>query len=143
MFKSRKKETTSSPNNTTDINRYLNVETIPFEDNEDFDILEWWKKQQIKYPVLSIIARDVLTVSVSTVASEAAFSAGGRVVSKKRCNLSPQAIEAVVYLKDWSLADKRLHDHVREAELVADTENLKISRHEWIQDSSPSPENND
>ena len=39
--------------------------------------------------------------------------------------------------------DKRLHDHVREAELVADTENLKISRHEWIQDSSPSPENND
>ena len=93
--------------------------------------------------MLSIIARDVLTVPVSTVASEAAFSAGGRVVSKKRCNLSPQAIEAVVCLKYWSLADKRLHDHVREARLVADTENLKISRHEWIQDSSPSPENND
>ena len=85
----------------------------------------------------------VLTLRVSTVASEAAFSAGGRVVSKKRCNLSPQAIETVVSLKDWSLADKRLHDHVREAELVADTENLKISRHEWIQDSSPSPENDD
>ena len=130
MFKSRKNATTSSPNNTTDIDRYLSIETIPFEYNEDFDILEWWKKQQIKYPVLSIIARDVLTVSVSTVASEAAFSAGGRVVSKKRCNLSPQAIEAVVCLKDCSLADKRLHDHVREAELVADIENLKISRHE-------------
>ena len=41
MFKSRKKATTSSPNNTTDIDRYLSVETIPFEDNEDFDILEW------------------------------------------------------------------------------------------------------
>ena len=92
--------------------------------------------------MLSIIAR-VLTVSVSTVASEAAFSAGGRVVSKKRCNLSPEAVEAVVCLKDWRLADKRLHDRVREARLVADTENLKISRHEWIQDSSPSPENND
>ena len=36
-----------------------------------------------------------------------------------------------------------LHDHVREAELVAHTENLKISRHELIQDSSPSQENND
>ena len=44
MFKSRKKATTSSPNNTTDIYRYLSVETIPFEDNEDFEILEWWKK---------------------------------------------------------------------------------------------------
>ena len=68
---------------TTDIDIYLSVETIPFEDNEDFEILEWWKKQQIKYPVLSIIACDVLTVHVSTVASEAAFSAGGRVASKK------------------------------------------------------------
>ena len=89
MFKSGKNATTSSPNNTTDIDRYLSVETIPFEDNEDFDILEWWKKQQIKYPVLSIIARVVLTVPVNTVASEAAFSASGRVVSKNRCNLSP------------------------------------------------------
>ena len=50
--------------------------------------------------MLSIIARDVLTVPVSTVASEAAFSAGGRVVSTKRYNLSPEAIETVVYLKD-------------------------------------------
>ena len=96
MFKSRKNATTSSPNNTTDINRYLGVKTISFEDNEDFDILEWWKKQQIKYSVLSIITCDVLTVPMSTVASKAAFSAGGRMVSKKRYNLSPQAIESVV-----------------------------------------------
>ena len=40
MFKSRKKATTSSPNNTTDIDIYLSAETIPFEDNKDFDILE-------------------------------------------------------------------------------------------------------
>ena len=40
MFKSRTKATTSSPNNTTDIDRYLSVETILSEDNEDFDILE-------------------------------------------------------------------------------------------------------
>ena len=143
MFKSRKNATTSSPNNTTDIDRYLSVKTIPFEDKEDFEILEWWKKQQIKYPVLSIIARDVLTVPVSTVASEAAFSAGGKVVSKKRCNFSPEAIEVVVCLKDWNLADKRLHDHVREAALVIDTENLNLSKHEWIHDNSPLPENSD
>ena len=90
MFKSRKKTTTSSPNNTKNIDKYLSVETISFEDNEDFDILEWWKKQQIKYPMLFIIACDVLTVFVSTIASEVVFSAGGRVVSKKLCNLSPK-----------------------------------------------------
>ena len=80
--------------------------------------------------MLSIIARDVLIVPVSTVASEDTFSACGRVVSKMRCNLSPEAIKAVVCLKDWNLADKRLHDHVREAALVTDTENLNLSKHE-------------
>ena len=93
--------------------------------------------------MLSIIARDVLTVSVSTVASEATFSVGGRMVSKKRYNLSPEAIEAVVCLKDWNLADKRLHDHIREAALVTDTENLNLSKHEWIHNNSPLPENSD
>ena len=93
--------------------------------------------------MLSIIACDVLTVSVSTVASEAAFSAGGRVISKKRCNLSLEAIKTVVCFKDWNLADKRLHDHVLEAAIVTDTENLNLSKHEWIHDNSPSPENSD
>ena len=81
MLKSRKKTTNSFPNNTSDLNKYLNIDIISFEDQEDFDILIWWKSHQHKYPLLSIIARDVLTVPVSTIASEAAFSAGGRVVS--------------------------------------------------------------
>ena len=93
--------------------------------------------------MLPIIARDVLTVFVSTIASEAALSAGRRVVSKKRCNLFPEAIEAVVSLKYWNLADKRLHDYVRKAALVTDTESLKLSRHEYIHDSSSSPKNSD
>ena len=83
MLKSRKKTTNSSPNNTSNLDKYLNTNIILFEDQEDFDILIWWKSHQRKYPVLSIIARDVLTVSMSTVASEAAFSTGGRVISKK------------------------------------------------------------
>ena len=59
-----------------------------------------------------------------TVASEAAFSVSRRMVSKKRCNLSPKAIEAVICLKDWNLVDNRLHNYVREAALVTDIENL-------------------
>ena len=140
ILKIRRKITTSSPNN---IDRYLSVETTPFEDNENFDILIWWKIQQIKYQNLSIITRDVLTVLVSTIASEAAFSAGGRVVSQRRCNLSPEAVEAKVCLKDWKIADKRLHDSIREATLETKMDNLKLSRYEWMHDSSPSPPGND
>ena len=62
--------------------------------------------------MLSIIARDVLTVLMSTVASEAAFSVGERVVSKKRCNLVPDVIEAGICVKDWEIADKRMYDSI-------------------------------
>ena len=112
MFKSRKKTITSSPKNTTYIDRYLSVEIISFEDNEDFSNLKLWKKQQIRYSVLSIIARDVLTVHLSTDALKVAFSAGGRVVSNKQCKLSLEVIEAVVCLKDWNLANNGLHNYV-------------------------------
>ena len=100
MLKSRKKTTNSSPNNTTDLDRYLNIDLISFEDDEDFDILIWWKSQQHKYLVLSINSRDVLIVLVSTVALEAAFSVGGRVVSDKRCSLALDSIEANICVKD-------------------------------------------
>ena len=139
MLKSRKKTTNSSPNNTTDLDRYLNIDLISFEDDEDFDILIWWKSQQHKYPVLFIIARDVLTVPMSTVASEAAFSAGGRVVSDKRCSLAPDSIEANICVKDWAIADKRIFDSIQEENMLVDMEKLKSSRSSWICDSSPSP----
>ena len=50
--------------------------------------------------MFSIIARDVLTVPGSTVASETAFSAGGKVVSDKRCSLAPDFIEPNICVKD-------------------------------------------
>ncbi|CAI8616053.1 unnamed protein product [Vicia faba] len=44
-----------------------------------FDILNWWKVNSNKYPILGQMARDILAMPVSTVASESAFSIGGRV----------------------------------------------------------------
>ena len=47
---------------------------------ESFNALEWWNVHKLKYRVLSMMARDVLAIPISTVASEATFSAGGRVI---------------------------------------------------------------
>ncbi|KAL0412006.1 UNVERIFIED_CONTAM: Zinc finger BED domain-containing protein RICESLEEPER 1 [Sesamum latifolium] len=43
---------------------------------EKFDILNWWKVNTQRFPILSKMARDILAVPISTVASEAAFSIG-------------------------------------------------------------------
>ncbi|CAA0806583.1 Zinc finger BED domain-containing protein DAYSLEEPER [Striga hermonthica] len=79
----------------------------PLRLSGQFDVLAWWKNQTDEYPVLSRIAHDLLAVQVSTVASESAFSAGGRVVDPFRSHLEPEIVEALICLKDWIAAGRR------------------------------------
>lgn len=79
----------------------------PLRLSGQFDILAWWKNYTKEYPVLSTIARDLLAVQVSTVASESAFSAGGRVVDPFRSRLDPEMVEALICMKDWIAAGRR------------------------------------
>ena len=84
----------------SELDRYLQDELFPCE-GEDFDILHWWKMHSAKYPIMARIARDVLAVPASTVASESAFSTGSRVISDYRSSLSTDTVEALVCLQDW------------------------------------------
>ena len=61
-----------------------------------FDMLKWWKVNSTRYKVLSQIARDVLAIHVSTVASESAFSTGGRILDLFRSTLAPSSVEILV-----------------------------------------------
>jgi hypothetical protein len=79
----------------------------PLRFSGQFDILAWWKNQSDEYPILAKIARDLLAVQVSTVASESAFSAGGRVVDPFRSRLDPEMVEALICMKDWVAAGRR------------------------------------
>ncbi|KAH9687521.1 hypothetical protein KPL70_014804 [Citrus sinensis] len=70
-------------------------------ENESFDVLDWWKINSSKYPILSYVARDILAMPVSTVASESAFSTGGRVLDPHRCSLSTRTVEALICTQNW------------------------------------------
>jgi len=104
-----KKQKSTTNQRFNEITLFVNsplVEVDP-ESHERFDILRWWKENKKSFPILSTIARDILTVPVSTVASESAFSAGGRVLDEKRRSMDPKTLEIVVQLKDWFDAEKR------------------------------------
>jgi len=77
-----------------------------------FDILAWWKNKREEYPILTQIVRDVMAIQVSTVASESAFSAAGRVVDPYRNRLDPEIIEALICTKDWIAAARKGKDHI-------------------------------
>ena len=77
------------------------LSTMSFEEFENLDILAWWKEKQGQFPVLAVMARDLLTVQASTVTSESAFSVSGRVISQRRSRLSPKSVECCICLKDY------------------------------------------
>lgn len=92
----RKKKKTIS---RSELDYYLEDEILP--PSEDFDILGWWKNNGLKYPTLQQIVRDVLAISVTSVASEAAFSTSGRLVSPHRSRLHPKTLEALMCAQNW------------------------------------------
>ncbi|GKA91979.1 zinc finger BED domain-containing protein RICESLEEPER 2 [Tanacetum coccineum] len=61
-----------------------------------------------RFPVLSIMARDLLSLQASTVASESAFSLSGRVLSIRRTKLTPASLEMCICLKDHLDAQERI-----------------------------------
>jgi len=69
------------------------------------------------------MARDVLTVQASTVASESAFSTSGRVISVRRTRLTSEAVEMLICLKDYLDAAERIqHVATLEGELEYEAE---------------------
>ena len=66
-----------------------------------FDILSFWKGSEIRYPEVVAMARDILSIPISTIASESTFSTGGCVIDQYRSSLKPNIVEALVCTKDW------------------------------------------
>ena len=74
--------------------------------DESFDILSFWKGNQFRYPEVAAIARDILSIPISTVASESTFSVGERVIDQYRSSLKLDIIEALVCTRYWLYGDK-------------------------------------
>ena len=99
IFKKHKINLGFGGSKKTDLDIYLSETVI--EDDRPFDILRWWKINADRFSILSILARDVLIVPISTMASESAFSIGGRVLDCFRSSLTPKLVEALICSQDW------------------------------------------
>ncbi|XP_077222106.1 zinc finger BED domain-containing protein RICESLEEPER 2-like [Tasmannia lanceolata] len=119
----------------TELDRYLEEDVE--EGGSTFEILYWWKLNCSRFHVLSLIARDVLAIPVSTVASESAFSTGGRVLDNFRSSLTPKLVEYLICTQDWLRAspipidiEENLHDLEDFESGIATDLNLLILTHE-------------
>ncbi|XP_040374613.1 zinc finger BED domain-containing protein RICESLEEPER 2-like [Rosa chinensis] len=94
----------SSSSMKTELSKYL--DEVRLERKQELDVLSWWKMEQIRYPILFHLARDVLTIPISTIASESAFSIGGRVLDQYRSSLLPDTVQALLCTRDWIFGNK-------------------------------------
>ena len=92
-FKRYKKEI-DREENKSELDRFLNKDNA--KDDGDFDILIWWKLNSHRFPILSHMACDVLVAPISTVASEFAFSTGGRVLDTYLYSRLAKRVQALI-----------------------------------------------
>jgi hypothetical protein len=79
---------------------------MPDED-EDGDVLEWWRHYRRNFPGLARVAMVALVVPASSGAMERFFSLAGRTLTALRTALSAASSEQLMYLKyNW---DDRLY----------------------------------
>ncbi|XP_034215499.1 zinc finger BED domain-containing protein RICESLEEPER 4-like [Prunus dulcis] len=98
MFRSKLKTKEHAYANN-DLDKYLSdgIE----EESPNFNVLAWWKGKYATYHALAIMARDVLSIPVTYVAYESAFSTAGRVLDPFRSSLTLNIVEALVCTQDW------------------------------------------
>ncbi|XP_073300079.1 zinc finger BED domain-containing protein RICESLEEPER 2-like isoform X3 [Primulina huaijiensis] len=100
-FSSCLKEMETVQPEKSELDVFLEEGCHQFDPKEEFDSLSWWKLNVYKFPILSSMARDILAVPITTVASEATFSAGSRVIDKYRASLAPATVEMLMCGGDW------------------------------------------
>lgn len=94
-------ETCPSQSSKSDLDKYLEEQLFPRDDKVAFNILNWWKVHTPRYPILSMMARNVLAIPISKVASESAFSIGGKVIDSNWSLLRPTTVQALMCSQDW------------------------------------------
>ena len=109
----------------SELTMYLDSDPLTVFD-DGFDILSWWHEHKSNYPILSLLAKDVLIVPVSTISSESVFSLAGRLIEERRRSLTSEMVEILTCLKDWQLGESREQHNIANNDMEEHYKNMYL-----------------
>ena len=78
----------------SELANYKVEETMPLNSNP----LLWWKAKELKYPILSKLAKRYLCVPATSVTTQRVFSSAGDLVSAQRSCLHSEHVDELIFL---------------------------------------------
>ncbi|KFK39062.1 hypothetical protein AALP_AA3G196000 [Arabis alpina] len=83
----------------TELDSYLKEPVMEW--NKDFKVLEWWKEESQKYPILSRVARDILSIPISRATSYDVYVPDKREPPEFVLSMDPKVANAMMCSKSW------------------------------------------
>ena len=84
--------------------------------------MDWWKINSIRFPVLSIMAKDYLAVMASSAPIERQFSIFGNIVTKNRNRMEKEIGRKIMCLRSWKVPEISVSESDSEAIEESDSE---------------------
>ena len=83
--------------NNSELKVYFSEPVIVSESN----VLDYWKQNSERFPILHLIAKDYLSMMPTSVASERSFSLAGLTITDIRTSLNPNTANQTICLSSW------------------------------------------
>ncbi|CAI9288521.1 unnamed protein product [Lactuca saligna] len=125
--KLREKMKTNIVESIGELKKYL--QESDENDSEMFSILDWWKVNSPRFPILSLMARDVFAIPVSTVASESVFNTSRRVLDPSKTSLKTSFSSKIFDYENQKLRDvakERYELFVEQVNKTKESHDLKV-----------------